>query len=203
MELIEKLRSGETIDEPIAVVVAHPDDETVGIGSRLRRITDLTLIHMTDGAPRGPANAQRAGFADWRAYAEAREQELACALDVLGASGAARCAYGFPDQAAVFHVDEIAERLAHELPRVEGFHGPDAGRGRALTRAWLSSNADVSVYMDIDLSTGLEALPPLIDAIATGRADVASGTRLGAGAQTCRRGVATRRARLLLPRRPR
>ena len=81
---------------------------------------------------------------------------------------------------------EIAERLAHELPRVEVFHVPEAGRGRALSRAWFSSDADVSVYMDIDLSTGLEALPPLIDAIATGRADVASGTRLGAGSQTNR-----------------
>ena len=68
----------------------------------------------------------------------------------------------------------------------EVFHVPEAGRGRALTQAWLGSDADVSAYMDIDLSTGLESLPPLIDAIATGRADVASGTRLGPGAQTNR-----------------
>ena len=70
-------------------------------------------------------------------------------------------------------------RARDPLPRVAVFHVPEAGRGRALTRAWLGSEADVSVYMDIDLSTGLEALPPLIDAIATGRADIASGTRLG------------------------
>jgi LmbE family N-acetylglucosaminyl deacetylase len=118
MQLIEKLRCGERIDEPIAVIAAHPDDETIGIGSRLRRISDLRLIHITDGAPRGPADAQRAGLADWRAYAQTREQELACALAVLGASGAARRAYGFPDQAAIFHVDEIAERLAHDLSSV-------------------------------------------------------------------------------------
>ena len=66
------------------------------------------------------------------------------------------------------------------------FHVPEAGRGRALTRAWLNSDADVLAYMDIDLSTGLESLPPLLDAVATGRADVASGTRLGPGARTNR-----------------
>jgi N-acetylglucosamine malate deacetylase 2 len=118
MKLLEKFRSGNTIDEPIAVVAAHPDDETIGIGSRLGRITHLSLIHITDGALRVPANALSAGFAGWRAYAEARQKELARALDLLGASGSARCAYGFPDQAAIFHVGDIAERLAHDLSSV-------------------------------------------------------------------------------------
>jgi glycosyltransferase involved in cell wall biosynthesis len=81
---------------------------------------------------------------------------------------------------------EIAERLALDLPHVSVFHVPEAGRGRALTRAWLNSDADVAAYMDIDLSTGLESLPPLLDAVATGRADIVSGTRLGPGAQTNR-----------------
>src|SRR5436190_761978 len=81
---------------------------------------------------------------------------------------------------------EIAEQLSYELPRVSVLHVPEAGRGRALTRAWLSSDADVLAYMDIDLSTGLESLPPLLDAVATGRADAASGARLGPGARTNR-----------------
>src|SRR5215213_9544251 len=81
---------------------------------------------------------------------------------------------------------EIAEKVAIDLPRVAVVHVPEAGRGRALTRAWISSNADVLAYMDIDLSTSLQSLPPLLDVVATGRADVASGTRLGRGARTNR-----------------
>src|SRR6185503_12838492 len=81
---------------------------------------------------------------------------------------------------------EIAEKLSNDLLRVSILHVPEAGRGRALTRAWLNSDAEVLAYMDIDLSTGLESLPPLLDAVATGRADVACGTRLGPGARTNR-----------------
>jgi glycosyltransferase involved in cell wall biosynthesis len=80
----------------------------------------------------------------------------------------------------------IARRLAAEIPAVEVFHVEEAGRGRALSQAWLASEADIVSYMDIDLSSGLEAFPWLIDAIDAGLADVTAGTRLGKGAQTTR-----------------
>jgi len=80
----------------------------------------------------------------------------------------------------------IARRLAAEIPEVGVFHVEEAGRGRALSQAWLASEADIVSYMDIDLSSGLEAFPWLIDAIDTGLADVTAGTRLGKGAQTTR-----------------
>ena len=65
-------------------------------------------------------------------------------------------------------------------------HIPEAGRGRALTRAWLASDADVLAYMDIDLSTDLDAFPTLVSAVAEQGYDVAAGTRLGAGSETTR-----------------
>src|SRR5215471_19869210 len=80
----------------------------------------------------------------------------------------------------------IARRLAAELPDVQVMHVEEAGRGRALSQAWLASEADIVSYMDIDLSTGLEAFPWLIDAIDAGLADVTAGTRLGRGTQTTR-----------------
>ena len=80
----------------------------------------------------------------------------------------------------------IAQRLAGELRGVNAIHVPEAGRGRALTSAWLASEADVRVYMDIDLSTDLEALPRLVSALADGSYDVAAGTRLGRGTKTTR-----------------
>jgi glycosyltransferase involved in cell wall biosynthesis len=80
----------------------------------------------------------------------------------------------------------IAERLHAELGNVQADHIPEAGRGRALTRSWLGSSADILSYMDVDLSTGLEAFPRMVNAILTGGADVAVGTRLGPGTETTR-----------------
>ena len=81
---------------------------------------------------------------------------------------------------------EIAQRLAATLPIVSAMHVPEAGRGRALTRAWLDSDAEVLAYMDIDLSTDLEAFPRLVNAVATQGYDIAAGTRLGPGTEVRR-----------------
>lgn len=60
------------------------------------------------------------------------------------------------------------------------------GRGRALRRAWSESDADVMCYMDVDLSTDLRHLPPLLDALAFEGYDVAFGSRLKPGAEVTR-----------------
>jgi hypothetical protein len=57
-------------------------------------------------------------------------------------------------------------------------HLPEKGRGRALRAVWLASEAEILSYMDVDLSTDLAAFPPLIKALASGRYDLAIGTRL-------------------------
>jgi glycosyltransferase involved in cell wall biosynthesis len=62
----------------------------------------------------------------------------------------------------------------------------EAGRGRALKRAWLESQADVASYMDIDLATDLECLPPLIAAVTEGGYDLAVGSRRLPGSITTR-----------------
>jgi glycosyltransferase involved in cell wall biosynthesis len=80
----------------------------------------------------------------------------------------------------------IGERLAGELTNVELMHIPEAGRGRALTRAWLASEADVLTYMDIDLSTDLGAFPKLVSAVAERGFDVAAGSRLSGESETTR-----------------
>ena len=113
--LLKRLRDGEVIDEPIAIVAAHPDDETVSLGSRLGKLNQLRLIHLTDGAPRDGADARRAGFAGWQDYAGTREAELARALECLGAGHAERIRYDIADQQAVSALEEIVERLAADL----------------------------------------------------------------------------------------
>lgn len=115
MALIDAIAAGERIAAPIALVVAHPDDETVGLGSRLRSFAALRLIHLTDGAPRDLADARRAGFADRASYAAARAAELDAALRALDTRPVLRRHYGLPDQEIVFHLGALVERLTADL----------------------------------------------------------------------------------------
>ncbi|MGE3962325.1 MAG: dolichyl-phosphate beta-glucosyltransferase [Dehalococcoidia bacterium] len=82
---------------------------------------------------------------------------------------------------------EVARGLEEKHPgRVGVQHIPVKGRGIALRITWLTSEADVMAYMDVDLSTDLDHIPELIDPIARGDVDLAYGTRLHALSQTKR-----------------
>jgi cellulose synthase/poly-beta-1,6-N-acetylglucosamine synthase-like glycosyltransferase len=80
----------------------------------------------------------------------------------------------------------LAKRLAERLPGVRAVHVPQQGRGRALRQVWGASDAAVVAYMDADLSTGLEALLPLVAPLLSGHSDPAIGTRLANGAAVVR-----------------
>jgi putative flippase GtrA len=80
----------------------------------------------------------------------------------------------------------IATRLADELPGVRAEHLPTKGRGRALKQAWGTSDATVLAYMDVDLSTDLGALLPLVAPLLSGHSDVAIGSRLARSARVHR-----------------
>jgi glycosyltransferase involved in cell wall biosynthesis len=80
----------------------------------------------------------------------------------------------------------VARALAFELDRVAVMHLERKGRGRALRAAWTASDADVLCYMDVDLSTDLRALLPLIAPLISGHSEVAIGSRLAPGARVVR-----------------
>jgi putative flippase GtrA len=80
----------------------------------------------------------------------------------------------------------LARKLAEQLPRVRAVHLDQQGRGRALRHVWSGSDADVVAYMDVDLSTGLEALLPLVAPLLSGHSDLAIGSRLARGAAVVR-----------------
>jgi glycosyltransferase involved in cell wall biosynthesis len=87
------------------------------------------------------------------------------------------------DNASVDRTLTIARELTARWPDQVGVvHLDQKGRGRALRRAWTESDADVVCYMDVDLSTDLRYLPPLLEALTSGY-DVAFGSRLKPGAQ--------------------
>jgi putative flippase GtrA len=79
-----------------------------------------------------------------------------------------------------------ARLLAAELPGVRAVRLERPGRGGALRSIWSASDADVCGYMDVDLSTDLNALFPLVAPMLSGHSDVAIGTRLARGARVVR-----------------
>ena len=90
------------------------------------------------------------------------------------------------DNASTDATLRVARELAATLERTTVLHLERKGRGRALRTAWSASDADVLCYMDVDLSTDLRALPPLISALASGHSEVAIGTRLAPGSRVVR-----------------
>src|ERR1017187_5665204 len=76
--------------------------------------------------------------------------------------------------------------LAGELDAVRAVRLEQPGRGRALRSIWLANEADVLAYMDVDLSTDLNALLPLVAPLLSGHSDLAIGTRLARGARVIR-----------------
>jgi len=95
----------------------------------------------------------------------------------------------------------VATALSREFPAVSAVHMEQPGRGRALRAIWSGSDADVLAYMDVDLSTDLNALLPLVAPLLSGHSDVAIGTRLARGSRVVRgprREVISRGYNLLL-----
>jgi putative flippase GtrA len=90
------------------------------------------------------------------------------------------------DNASTDGTLEVARRLAEELPDVNVVHLDKKGRGGALQRTWTSSTATVVAYMDVDLSTDLTALMPLVAPLISGHSDVAIGSRLSASSRVVR-----------------
>jgi putative flippase GtrA len=82
------------------------------------------------------------------------------------------------DNASTDGTLDIARTLAQELPGVRVVHLPAKGRGRALRTVWLVSDAQVLAYLDVDLSTDLSALLPLVAPLISGHSHLAIGTRL-------------------------
>jgi putative flippase GtrA len=95
----------------------------------------------------------------------------------------------------------LARTLAARLPYVAVLHLTEKGRGRALHAAWSASDAEVLAYMDVDLSTDLAALLPLVAPLISGHSDLAIGSRLSRGSRVVRgtkREVLSRGYNLLL-----
>ncbi len=108
------LETGDVAAAPKCVLVAaHPDDETLGAGAQLAGpLRRITIVHVTDGAPRKPGEAIAHGFKTPEAYARQRRQELAKAMEVAGVRADQLVELGIRDQESFLALNEISRKLA-------------------------------------------------------------------------------------------
>ncbi|GIG66177.1 glycosyl transferase [Phytomonospora endophytica] len=118
------------------------------------------------------------------------ERDLERCVRRLRAHLAAHFPYAYritiADNASTDRTGVIADRLASAIDEVHAVRLDLKGRGRALRSTWLGSPAPVLAYMDVDLSTDLSALLPLVAPLISGHSDIAIGTRLARGARVVR-----------------
>ena len=90
------------------------------------------------------------------------------------------------DNGSTDGTDRVGHELEAQYDDVRFWQLQERGRGRALRHAWGRSDADVVCYTDVDLSTELEALPVIVDAIVNDGYDLGTGSRLLPESRTVR-----------------
>jgi N-acetylglucosamine malate deacetylase 2 len=123
-DLLDRFCAGESApheNPSVMIIVAHQDDESVGAGSRLFKLTEAYVVHVTDGAPRNPEVAKRYGFNSREEYAEARWNELARAMKLAGIPRERLIHLGYADGEAAYRMVDLVIDIAELIDR----HAPD------------------------------------------------------------------------------
>ncbi len=99
----------------VLVFVAHPDDETIGLGGHLGDFVSPLVVHATDGAPRDLMDARARGFGSADAYAQARRDELRAAMRLVDLEEGALVNLGFADQQAARNLTPLTRAFVARL----------------------------------------------------------------------------------------
>jgi LmbE family N-acetylglucosaminyl deacetylase len=94
-----------------SVIVAHPADEVVGAGCLISKLVDVTVLHVTDGAPGDMQDAKAAGFNQREEYAEARKQECILALAIANVPENRIVDFEVPDHCASNYLADLTKRI--------------------------------------------------------------------------------------------
>ena len=103
----------------IAVLAAHPDDETIGASALLAACGNPLVIYLTDGAPHSRSLWSPDFHGSREAYSSLRRAEAKQALSLAGLSGGQIDWLGAVDQEAIFNADDLSCRLAELLNRLD------------------------------------------------------------------------------------
>ncbi|MDQ6652490.1 MAG: PIG-L family deacetylase [Acidobacteriota bacterium] len=94
------------------MIVAHPVDEVVGAGCLISKLADVTVLHVTDGAPRDMQDAKAAGFKRRSEYAQARKQECLSALALANVAKDRVVDFEVTDQCAPQYLADLTKRIS-------------------------------------------------------------------------------------------
>jgi LmbE family N-acetylglucosaminyl deacetylase len=113
MDLLEKFSGAGPISVSTALVVAHPDDESIAMSGTVARLTRLTMIHATDGAPKHFEPSGR--FSTKEDLLRTRIAETDQALKAALAHPIRRLRYEFTDGEVIDHIETFIDRLCIDL----------------------------------------------------------------------------------------
>lgn len=180
-----------TLTDPASQAPVAPED----LGEPTAQSGSAVVLHAPDlhpGAALDIAALNRAGIPllDVTVPVYNEEADLEVCVRNLDAYLSTQFAHTYritiADNASTDSTLRVAERLGRELEHVEVVHLEEKGRGNALRRVWLASDSPVLAYMDVDLSTDLNALAPLIAPLISGHSDLSIGTRLSRSSRVVR-----------------
>lgn len=102
-----------------SVIVAHPADEVVGAGCLISKLVDVTILHITDGAPCDMHDAKAAGFEERSAYAQARRQECLAALAIAHVPEDRVVEFAITDHCAAHCLADLTKQITMFLQQSE------------------------------------------------------------------------------------
>ena len=141
------------------LVVAHPDDEVIAIGGRIRRFRWAHFVHVTDGAPLNQQDSRHQGFSTLDAYRSARRDEFRRALSECGLSRVSFDCLAFSDQEASLHLADLTRKIASLILQ----HSPEV----VLTHPYEGGHPDhdacaFAVHQAIHQLVSRNIQPPLV-----------------------------------------
>jgi N-acetylglucosamine malate deacetylase 2 len=104
---------------PVLIIAGHPDDEVIGAGSILKKIQNIKIVHVTDGAPCNNYDAHKNGFKDKNEYSSARYNEMLSVLQLLSVNRENYSMIGLPDQGLIYNLQELVHIIYELLNRFE------------------------------------------------------------------------------------